>query len=87
MNAALPPLTNFILPSGGRAAAHLHLARTCCRRAERSVVPLVAAGATDASVAAFMNRLSDYLFTAARHAARLAGEPETIWRKAEPRVT
>ena len=47
------------------------------------MVPLVAAGATDAAVAAYMNRLSDYLFTAARHAARLAGEPETIWRKAE----
>lgn len=58
------------------------MARSVCRRAERAVVPLVREGLTDPSVGVFLNRLSDYLFTAARYAALKAGEPETVWVKA-----
>lgn len=70
--------------TGGLAAAVLHMARSACRRAERSVVPLVRAELTDASVGIYLNRLSDYLFTAARYAALKAGEPEVVWAKAAP---
>ena len=70
LDAALPPLRNFILPSGGRAAAALHAARAVCRRAERAVVPLARCGDVEAPVAVFLNRLSDYLFAAARAAVR-----------------
>lgn len=75
----LDPLRNFIIPSGGMAASHLHFSRAICRRAERSLcayynqinenneqVPLM-----------FINRLSDYLFTAARYCAKIQGHPET----------
>jgi ATP:cob(I)alamin adenosyltransferase len=82
MTEQLPPLANFILPSGGPAASGLHLARSTCRRAERSVVPLVKAGKVDGAVGVYLNRLSDYLFTAARMAAMKAGEDEVIYKKA-----
>ncbi|KAI8466661.1 MAG: Adenosylcobalamin biosynthesis, ATP:cob(I)alamin adenosyltransferase-like protein [Monoraphidium minutum] len=81
MDEDLPQLRNFILPSGGRAAAFLHLARSVCRRAERSVVPLVRGGAVDAAVGCFLNRLSDYLFQAARWAALKEGKEETTYKK------
>jgi len=80
MTAQLPPLTNFILPSGGKAAATLHCARTICRRAERRVVPIVAAGEMDKGPAVFLNRLSDYLFTVARYVALINGFEETIYK-------
>jgi len=79
--ATLAPLKNFVLPSGGRCAAQLHVARSVCRRAEREVHPLVANNALGPDVAAYVNRLSDYLFTAARVAAKANGRPEVIWRK------
>lgn len=82
MDETLPPLRNFILPSGGVASASLHVARAVCRRAERSAVPLVAADECDANVATFLNRLSDYLFVAARFTAAGAGYPEVAYQKA-----
>ncbi|XP_027719510.1 corrinoid adenosyltransferase [Vombatus ursinus] len=80
----LPALTAFILPSGGKSSTVLHLCRAVCRRAERCVVPLVQAGQTDANVAKFLNRLSDYLFTLARYAAMKEGKEEKIYRRQDP---
>ncbi|XP_061842392.1 corrinoid adenosyltransferase MMAB isoform X2 [Nerophis lumbriciformis] len=79
----LPPLTNFILPSGGKSSAALHLARTVCRRAERSVAPIVRSGEADPDVARFLNRLSDYLFTVARYAALKENNKEKIYTRPE----
>nr|XP_004544597.1 cob(I)yrinic acid a,c-diamide adenosyltransferase, mitochondrial [Maylandia zebra] len=79
----LPPLTSFILPSGGKSSAALHLARTVCRRAERSVAPIVQSGEADPDVAKFLNRLSDYLFTVARYASMKEGSEEKIYKRPE----
>ena len=79
MDRDLAPLTNFILPGGSAAAAQLHIARTVCRRAERLVVAL---GDTslDATIV-YLNRLSDYLFVAARFANAKLGVADVAWRK------
>ena len=69
MNADLAPLTSFILPGGSPAAAALHLARTVVRRAERSAVALNESEPINPQVLAYLNRLSDHLFVAARHRA------------------
>jgi cob(I)alamin adenosyltransferase len=83
MDGQLSPLRNFILPGGGNpGSATLHVARAVVRRAERSVVPLLEAGDVDAVVLRYLNRLSDYLFVAARYAAHRQQEVETIWKKA-----
>jgi cob(I)alamin adenosyltransferase len=66
MNAALPPLTSFILPGGTAAAAQAHVARTLVRRAEREVTALAAAEAVNPAVVRFLNRLSDHLFVLGR---------------------
>jgi cob(I)alamin adenosyltransferase len=75
----LPPLKHFILPGGTPAAAHLHLARTVCRRAERWVVSVVAADPAHKHAAIYLNRLSDFLFVAARYANHHAGLPDHRW--------
>ncbi|VEL28585.1 unnamed protein product [Protopolystoma xenopodis] len=76
MTSVLPPLRQFILPSGGLAAANLHLCRSVCRRAERTVVILNSDAETpslEPEVIKFLNRLSDFLFTAARYSCFAAG--------------
>lgn len=75
----LPPLRHFILPSGTVLAADLHLARAVCRRAERRVVTLHRQAPVGAQVLAFLNRLSDFLFVAARLANHRAQVPEQAW--------
>eukprot|EP00040_Diaphanoeca_grandis_P017142 m.89057 g.89057 ORF g.89057 m.89057 type:complete len:237 (-) comp26257_c0_seq3:42-752(-) len=80
MDEHLPPLTTFILPSGGFASASLHCCRSICRRAERDIVPLVASEQIDGGAYKFVNRLSDYFFTAARFAAVHENKPEVIFR-------
>jgi cob(I)alamin adenosyltransferase len=84
-NEDLSELRSFVLPGGGWVAAYLHLARTVCRRAERRVVELAAAGeAVSPFVIPYINRLSDALFVMSRHAARVYGHPEPLW---EPEKT
>ena len=78
-NAPLPPLKDFILPGGGAAAAHCHLARTICRRAEREVVTLSHHDAVRPEAIRYLNRLSDLLFVLARVLARASGHGETLW--------
>jgi cob(I)alamin adenosyltransferase len=80
LNAGLAPLTSFVLPGGSAAAAHLHFARTVCRRAERLVVELAAqpGEAVSAAVIKYVNRLSDFLFVAARH-ANGKGAGDVLW--------
>jgi cob(I)alamin adenosyltransferase len=65
------------------SATYMNLARTVCRRTERSVVPLVEMGLVDAEVGRYLNRLSDLLFAAARTAVMREGRTEIIWRKSE----
>lgn len=76
MDAELPPLTSFILPGGHPAGAALHLARTVCRRGERLVVHVSHEEALDPLIGQYLNRLSDYLFVAARWANARLGTPE-----------
>lgn len=78
MNAGLAPLASFILPGGTRAAAALHLARAITRRAERSAVSAAAATALNPQALAYLNRLSDFLFVAAR-CANMAAGGDILW--------
>jgi cob(I)alamin adenosyltransferase len=79
-NAGLPPLKEFILPGGSRAAAAAHLARTVCRRAERTVVALGEREKVGDPPRRYLNRLSDLLFVAARLLNRHAGRGDVQWR-------
>lgn len=79
-NAGLAPLKEFILPGGSRAAAAAHVARTVCRRAERSVVALGRAEPVTAQARQYLNRLSDLLFVAGRTLNRRAGRTDVQWR-------
>lgn len=81
MESELAPLTTFILPGGSPAAAQLHIARTVCRRAERRVVALEDDSPATQSTIAYLNRLSDYLFVAARFANHRAGVADVPWTK------
>lgn len=80
LNAELAPLTSFVLPAGSPASAHLHLARTICRRAEREMVELshTAPGAVGAPAIHYVNRLSDLLFVAGRY-ANDRGKADVLW--------
>lgn len=80
LNEPLAPLTSFVLPGGTPAAAALHLARTTCRRAERLVVALADRPDEKVSAAAikYLNRLSDLLFVASRH-ANGGGREDVLW--------
>jgi cob(I)alamin adenosyltransferase len=85
-NAALAPLTSFVLPAGSALAAHLHLARTVCRRAERAAVALAALPEEPVNPEAvkYLNRLSDLLFVAARR-ANDQGRADVLWKPGENR--
>ena len=80
LNSALQPLTSFVLPGGSPGAAHLHLARTIARRAERLMVALARTEGERVSAPAlhYINRLSDFLFVAARH-ANDHGRADVLW--------
>jgi cob(I)alamin adenosyltransferase len=80
MNAPIPPLDSFILPGGSELAAYLHLARTVCRRAERRIAELssMPGEIVSASALAYANRLSDFLFVAARR-ANANGAADVKW--------
>ena len=82
MTAELTPLKHFILPGGTPAAAQLHVARTVCRRAERLMTALQAQDDINEVALAYINRLSDWLFTLARFENKQAGEAESKWRLA-----
>ena len=75
----LPRMTHFILPGGNKGAAHAHIARCVCRRAERIVVQLSRIDFVDDKVLVYLNRLSDYLFCLARALAFWDGKDEIKW--------
>jgi cob(I)alamin adenosyltransferase len=81
MESQLTPLTTFILPGGSVASAQLHVARTVCRRAERLVVALEDDSPATVSTITYLNRLSDYLFVAARFANLEAGVADVPWQR------
>lgn len=78
MNAPLTPLRSFILPGGTPLAAHLHLCRTVCRRAERGVVELATMEEVNPEAVKYLNRLSDWFFVAGR-IANNAGADDVLW--------
>ena len=86
LNTELPPLKEFILPGGGLAASHCHVARSVCRRVERSLVALDHQpghqnGLND-PLKSYINRLSDYLFVLARAISKAEGKDEVYWQSA-----
>ena len=85
MNADLSPLTSFILPGGSAAVASLHLARSVVRRAERATVALAAEEQVSDAALAYLNRLSDHLFVAARWVAAAEGG-DVLWQPGATRA-
>jgi cob(I)alamin adenosyltransferase len=84
LNTELPALKNFILPGGNKAAAACHLARSICRRAERTMVSLAHNEQVNQQGNIYLNRLSDLLFVCARILARRDGGQEVLWERTEP---
>jgi cob(I)alamin adenosyltransferase len=84
LNDGLPPLKEFVLPGGNRAAALCHVARTICRRAERRAFAVAKTTSVNAELLRYLNRLSDLLFVMARCLARSGGGEEVLWQR-EPR--
>ena len=82
-DAELEPLRFFILPSGGKAAATVHVCRTVCRRAERAMVFLNETEEVRPELIKYLNRLSDYLFILARYISKISGEKEDYWNPSE----
>ena len=78
MNAKLAPLNSFVLPGGSAVAAHLHLARTVARRAERGIVRLMKLETVNPAALRYINRLSDHLFVLSRH-ANSDGAADVLW--------
>lgn len=85
-NADLPPLKDFILPGGSRAAALAHVCRTVCRRAERAVVYLGKTEQVSKASLQYLNRLSDLLFVLSRVLNRYAGGMDVLWDKNRERL-
>ncbi len=86
LNAQLPPLREFVLPGGTRAAALAHVCRAVCRRAERSLTRLAQRDPLSPYLGQYLNRLSDLLFVLARQLNRQAGQPEPTWRGSASRM-
>jgi cob(I)alamin adenosyltransferase len=85
LNAGLPPLKDFVLPAGSRAAALAHVARAVCRRAERRLVALSRAEQVAPTALQYLNRLSDLLFVLARALNHHAGRPDVLWQQGKNR--
>ncbi len=85
-NADLPPLKDFILPAGSRAASLAHVARTVCRRAERAIVTLTKTDQVAPPLLQYLNRLSDLLFVLSRTLNLHAGGDEVFWQQGKHRV-
>lgn len=81
LSQGLPELRNFILPAGHPVAAHLHVARTCCRRSERRSAEIAVKDERYSLTLQYLNRLSDYLFVAARWANHATGVVDVLWQK------
>lgn len=81
LTGKLPELRNFILPGGGKAGSHLHLARTVCRRTERRIIALSKKEEVDNGIIMYFNRLSDLLFTMARFVNHKEKKKETMWKQ------
>jgi cob(I)alamin adenosyltransferase len=81
LTVKMPELNQFILPGGSKSGSLLHVARTVARRAERNLVELIKKEEIDQTVVKYMNRLSDLLFTMARHVNFCEKQKETVWKK------
>ncbi len=80
LNLSLTPLQEFILPGGGLAASHCHVARAVCRRVERALVSLQKRTDLNKYLMAYINRLSDYLFVLVRAISKAEGADEVYWQ-------
>ena len=84
LDERVPALRSFILPGGSEEASRCHLARTVCRRAERKIITLDQTEHVDQNVIGYVNRLSDYLFIAARYLNFIQGIDDIAWQKRRP---